>query len=174
MFLLSTFSLLATLLYRYEYTPTYNDGPHPVTAGSEGSAYLDFTTPCGSGAAQEAVYDFAFVTLHPSPSNFYGGSLPAIPSVTYSLSDARMSGVFDWDGNYLTGNWSLFFATANSQVYHNLFAWGMSSFWPGEYFFNETASPGRWVFTGSRSVPEAGDTLAYLAIGAIVLLWRKA
>ena len=52
-----------------------------------------------------------------------------------------------------------FFRPPAPDVYHYIDFSQLESFWPVNYVFNASGVPGRWLFAGTRNVPEAGGAL---------------
>jgi hypothetical protein len=167
-------SLLATLVYRYEFS---RDGVRPQ--GEEGSGYIDFLTPTGNNVpVLDAVYDLQFRGFVGRDGN---GVFPDLPApICSSLDGCGIFGFMSWTGTYLAGSWSITSPIARTEdgdfLSKSLITSAtVESYWPLAYVFNEAMLPGRWQFTGTRNVPESGGTALNLTISAIVLAvlrWR--
>ena len=88
----------------------------------------------------------------------------------------------DWDGTRLTGIWGIDFPILRNRNGEFLALYRLYSdsqvytFWPLNFYFNEAAPPGNWIFTGARNVPEPGQTSVYFAISVVALAvfrWRQ-
>jgi hypothetical protein len=182
-------SLFATLVYRYELTFFDSDtGTYlpPEPQGSEGSGYIDVLTPTGNNVpVLDAVYDIQFRGFIGTDGN---GVLPAIPAPIFSsLDGCTISGpeegtpFMDWGETRLSGLWAITAPIARTEDGEFLALWlitdhTVESYWPLEYYFNESMRSGDWIFTGARNVPEPGQTSVYLAISVVALAvfrWRQ-
>ena len=164
---------LATLVYRYEFTPS--GSTEPVPQGTPMSAYLEFLEPGGEEHGLGALYDLQFVT-----NRGFENGIERISPFAFRLPDARLrtgvftTGLFTWNETRVGGDWELLFGDGNvDPLYGEANSGGIECFFPITFFFHESARSGSWLFTQARSVPEAGGTLLYLAIGMIAFIWRK-
>jgi hypothetical protein len=160
-------SLPATLVYRYEWTPSNTTTPTPQ--GDPFSGYMDFLAPTGTDLGIDAIYDFQFTSLASPTTDARGNPLPLIPARTFSLSDvSAFSGSISWNESRITGDWRLnFYFFQELTLSCNMGSQDMQVFYPLEYAFNEASVVGSWVFAGTRNVPESGGTMSLLILSGL-------
>ena len=167
-------SLVATLVYRYEFS---RFGVRPQ--GSEGSGYIEFLNPTGNNVpVLDAVYALQFRGFIGTDGNRVFPDLPA--PIFCSLDGCGIFGFMSWTGTGLGGSWSITSPISRTEdgeflSKSRITSATAESYWPLAYVFNESMLSGGWVFTGTRNVPESGGTALNLTISAIVLAvlrWR--
>jgi hypothetical protein len=170
-------SLLATLVYRYDFTPWAGDH-----SANQASGYIEMNSASGSGDQFSSIYDFRVTGVsRDTATDNWGDPVPVIPAITYTKADAVFSGgLISWNenqvfiGNYIAsprvplgylprGLQGNDFAMTDFNTYE------IRTSWPFDYVVDQTRTYGDWKFTGTRNVPEAGGTLALLALGTTVV-----
>lgn len=148
----------AVQVYRYEF------GTRP-----DGSTLIEFVEPEGIGGL-ESVFDLSLLGRAPFPADGFGNPLPAIAEREFGLEDVLdFRGAFEWDAQSLFGFWTLEFVFADG-IGMSVDSASVQTFYPLEYFPNESAESSNWFFAGVREtcqperVPDAGSTLGLLAL----------
>jgi hypothetical protein len=173
MILLHTFLFLSTLVYRYDFTPLISN---PMWGDASG--YIEMRQASGEMDPLEAIYDFSVTGV---ARNFPG--LPSIPAITFSLASALpgYGESIEWNETRIgfNGNWGftsqhldLDFPLPDFGQHYAQTFFGASSIvttWPYDYVDTQPRTIGTWLFSGTRNVPEAGGTLALLALGSILI-----
>ena len=169
---------LATfLVYRYDFVPEFDTIRQP-------SGYIEMRYASGVEInPMDAIYDFQVTGVYRNPVD------GLVPAISFSLTDAiTIPDSISWDstsmfrtvGNLLSLSLTEFdfevHPTSGATAYVFFNAYGIYSFWPytPEGHSTQDPRPGQWQFGGSRQVPEAGASLAYLLLSGVgFLLVRK-
>jgi hypothetical protein len=159
---------------RFEFVNSYGI----TLPGGQNTGWIETKSDTGTDVPiLEAIASFSFKNLDITGSG--GDFLPDLPAIiapVYTSLSRGLSfgGTMTWDLNRLTGFWSI-----DSPVYgpppytqpllggtrYQITEVGFYSFWPLEYFFNESTMLGGWFATPKAAVPETGYTAILLAMG---------
>ena len=181
---------LAVPVYRYEFASYGGIRPQ----GTEGSAYIDFRTPSTPGLVDrfspsipldEAIADVQFRgsgAYGASVLPEFGGPKADIPAPIFrGLHGLEYDGGITWSPDFgVQGNWIIYAFAWPQYTNFRLSGPVIYSFYPLEYFPNESTYVGGFRFTGivdnpavpEIAVPDAGSTvmlfgMAIAALGAI-------
>jgi hypothetical protein len=172
-------NLHATFVYQYDFVDLY----HPTKQGDQGSGYIQFLEPEGSGSLN-SVYALSVTSFASPTADMWGNPLPLISATTFTLSDisfvSERLNFISWNDERLTGSWQFGFTMSTPGFNLSVNEAGMQSNFPLAYDFNEHSTSGSWVFAGKvhvkennghhHNVPDAGGTLALLSLGSVALV----